>query len=172
MALIDLFGLKPVVMCRSVSDMLVSVYDAAVKRGSLGDFGSSYPEDETFFEMDMEGRKDYLVYNYAPWYVKYYASWFLGVDRGKAKDVLFLEYDDFRKDPGGTVQEILSWTLSLKVSDDGLSAVLAHADSKRDELRYNKGVSGRGAEFFSNDQLGHLRKLTSSYQTIEFDVVP
>ena len=39
----------------------------------------------------------------------------------------------------------------------------------RDKLRFNKGVSGRGQEFFSERQLEDLKALTATYSQMDFE---
>ncbi|MCZ6597287.1 MAG: hypothetical protein O7B99_06605 [Planctomycetota bacterium] len=109
LALMELFGLKPVVMERSIPDMLLSLYDAAEHSGRIGAFGSACGEDESFFEQPLDVRKDFLIHNVAPWYVKFYASWHLAALRGQVAEILWVSYEDFRRDPAAVAAEILGF---------------------------------------------------------------
>jgi hypothetical protein len=167
LALIELFGLKPILMLRSIADMLQSRFDAGVKRGAMGGHGSAIAEDETFFELDPEAQKDWLVANVAPWYVKYYASWRLAEERGRVRDCLWLRFDDFRADPAATVRQILAHN-ALEASDAEIAAALAHANALRAHLRYNRGVSGRGEAFLADAHRRHLERLVRPYSHVDF----
>jgi hypothetical protein len=169
--LLNLFGMKPVVMKRSIPDMLCSFADMAQTEGLKGGaYNSSLlcavHTDASFLALDAQARLDFLVFHQAPWYFQFYASW-LRAHRTGQIPVHWTDYDGFRADPRRTISGILEY-YGLK---DRLSAVpqaLAHAQANKASLRFNKGVSGRGAQTLNTDHMRHLHRLAAGYADIDF----
>jgi len=166
--LVNLFALRPVVMERSISDMLRSRYDVAMKSGKMGGHGSAFAEEETFFQLDEEQQKDFLIRNVAPWYVKFYASWWMAEQRGQLDSIHWVRFDDFREDCASVVEGVLEH-VGLELDRANIDASIQEAMALREKLRFNKGVSGRGQEFFSERQLEDLKALTATYSQMDFE---
>ncbi|MCZ6597288.1 MAG: hypothetical protein O7B99_06610 [Planctomycetota bacterium] len=43
-----------------------------------------------------------------------------------------------------------------------------HAEAVKSQLRFHRGVSGRGEGFFTDEQRAHLARLVRSYERIDF----
>jgi hypothetical protein len=79
--LLNLFGIRPVVMKRNIPDMLCSFADMV--RSEAQDASGGYnwsllcgvPTDPSFTALDDDARADFLVYHQAPWFIQFYASW-------------------------------------------------------------------------------------------------
>lgn len=166
--LLELFGMRTVVMKRNLLDILRSFYDAGTSGGRMKGHGSGFAEDETFFEQPLEVQKDYLVHNLAPWYVKFYASWLLAEKRAQVPPIQWVSFEDFREDAAGVVQQILEF-YGFECSPEAARAGVQAAKQARAQLRFNKGISGRGAEFFSAEQIAQVKRLTQSYTMIDFE---
>lgn len=169
--LLNLFKIKPVVMKRSIPDMLCSFADMVDSEG--GDRGGynwsllcGVHTDSNFLRLDADARRDFLVYHQAPWYVQFYASW-LRADRSKQLPVHWATYDGFRADPLRTITGILDF---YKLSDtkSAIPDMLARARTNKTMLRFNKGVTGRGATFLMPHHVQHLHRLAAGYPDIDF----
>ncbi|MFT4540385.1 MAG: hypothetical protein ACI841_003738 [Planctomycetota bacterium] len=163
----DLFGMKPVVMKRNILDILRSFYDAGSSKGHMKGHGSGFAEDETFFDQPLDIQKDYLVSNVAPWYVKFFASWMLAEQRGQIPAVHWTSFDEFRQDAAPVVQGILEY-YQIDVTPEAARTGVEAAKSQRKKLRFNKGTSGRGEQFFNAEQIAHVERLTQSFTSLDF----
>jgi hypothetical protein len=171
-AQLDLFKIKPVVMKRSIPDMLCSFSDMSKTEGrdKSGRYNWSLlcgvHTDESFLDMDADERADFLTYHQAPWYIQFYASW-LRAYRDKRLPVHWVTFDEFRADPAGTVAGILDF-YGLKERAKYIPAAIARAENNKSGLRFNKGVSGRGSRFLKPHHLLHLHRLALGYPDIDF----
>jgi hypothetical protein len=170
--LLNLFGIKPVVMKRSIPDMLCSYADMLETEGRYPDGSYNWSilcgvhTDPSFLHFDFDERLDFLVYHQAPWYIQFYASW-RRADRNKSIPVHWTNYDAFGADPIRTITGILDfYGLSDKAS--AVPEAVAQAQANRNTLRFNKGVSGRGLAFLKPHHIQHLHRLAQGYPDIDF----
>jgi hypothetical protein len=148
--------------------MLCSYYDQCFRSRDFGGFGSAFADNDRMFELGEEERKSWLVRNFAPWYLKYYVSWLSAAENPDLPPVLFLDYDDFAGNPAATVERILAFH-ELSLPRPRIDEALEVSRGVRSELRFNKGVSGRGAAFFSAEQREHVRELAATYVRHDFE---
>jgi hypothetical protein len=170
--LLNLFGIKPVVMKRSIPDMLCSFGDMVQSEGLNRDGSYNWSllcgvhTDPSFLRLGGDERMDFLVYHQAPWYIQFYASW-LRADRHKLLPVHWTTYDQFRVDPVRTITGVLEfYGLSKKAA--AVPGMVARAQADRQALRFNKGVSGRGGGLLKPRHLQHLHRLAAGYPDIDF----
>jgi len=170
--LLNLFGIKPVVMKRSIPDMLCSYADMLETEGRYPDGSYNWSilcgvhTDPSFLRLDATERLDFFVYHQAPWYIQFYASW-LRADRNKSLPVHWTVYDAFRTDPIRTIAGILDF-YGLSDRATAVSEAVAQAEANRNTLRFNKGVSGRGAALLKPHHIQHLHRLAQGYKDIDF----
>ena len=119
-------------------------------------------------QLDEEQQKDFLIRNVAPWYVKFYASWWMAEQRGQLDSIHWVRFDDFREDCASVVEGVLEH-VGLELDRANIDASIQEAMALREKLRFNKGVSGRGQEFFSERQLEDLKALTATYSQMDFE---
>lgn len=162
--LIEALSLKPVIMLRSVPDMLASFLDMlmADETARLEGLNCTVPTD--FLTMPHEARAEYVIDILAPWYASYFATWRAFVD-DKPDQVLVTHYREFINRPGMVLQSILDHT-GVPQSRRQCERALDLAWKDRGSLRYNKGVSGRGETYFTLDQRERIRRVLSHYGTI------
>jgi hypothetical protein len=75
---------------------------------------------------------------------------------------------DFRavqKNPAAVVKDILKH-IGLPRDTETCEAAVAYAWRLRDSLRYNKGESGRGANYFRSAQLNRLSRMVGHYPVL------
>lgn len=158
---IEALDLKPVIMVRSIPDMLASYADmlAADSRSPDNWLNLRLPPDyDALADAD---RNDFLVDMVGPWYASYFATWMEYA--GEAPDrVCVLGYSDFKRDPVTTLETLLAHAGLARPRAECESA-LESVWEQRSSFRFNQGVSGRGRDRFSADQRGRLRRQLGFY---------
>ena len=165
-------GISPVLMRRNIADSLLSMHEMVLrqendpafheaKRNEMPQFGSAGPLTD-YVHLPEDRQKDFLIYNFAPWFLKYYSSWDY-VCRKTGLKVLVLTFDLFRAAEIETVARILQWVGMKDVEQSSLAQVCAFVRGKGPEARYWHGVSGRAKTFFDARHFAHLRKLMMPY---------
>jgi hypothetical protein len=170
--LLNVFGIKPVVMKRSIPDMLYSFAEMVETEGR--DANGSYNwsllcgvhTDPSFLRLDNEARVDFLVYHQAEWYIQFYASW-LRADRSRMLPVHWTTYDAFRTDPLRIMTGILDF-YGLSDKATAVPDAIARAQANKNNLRFNKGVSGRGMAILKPHHIVHLHRLAAGYPDVDF----
>jgi hypothetical protein len=162
---IEALDLKPVVMIRSIPDMLASY-------GEMMDPDPLSPENwlnikvpENYPRLGIEAKGDFLVDMMAPWYASYFATW-LEYARREPDRVLVLNYDAFRADPVSTLEAILIHSRMPRTREQCRMA-LNEVWEERAAFRFNKGVPGRGQARFAADQLARLRRQVEFFPELE-----
>lgn len=158
---IEAFGMKPIIMIRNIPDMLASFWDMLESDPVARADGLNCQIPFDFTEISHEKKGDFLIDIIAPWYASYFATWKTFVDEA-GEVVRVLRYDEFAADPVGVLQIALLHT-GHPTSLNECKAALARAWHERDGLRFNKGRSGRGKDYFSLGQLERLSRMLSCY---------
>ena len=165
-------GISPVLMRRNIADSLLSMHEMVLrqendpafheeKRNEMPQFGSAGPLTN-YLQMPAELQKDFLIYNFAPWFLKYYSSWDY-VCRTTGIAVLRLSFDEFRADEIGAVARILEWAGWADVDKSAIAKACESVRGKGPEARYWHGVSGRAKTFFDARHFAHLHRLAAPY---------
>lgn len=170
--LLNLFGIKPVVMKRSIPDMLCSFSDMVEQEATDASGGYNWsllcgvPTDPSFLGLSKDARRDFLVFHQAPWYIQFYASW-LRAARARRIDVHWTSFEDFRADPVAAITGILDF-YGLAHLSASVPKLVEEAEASKGRLRFNRGVSGRGLAFLTPEHLAHLHRLAAGYPDIDF----
>jgi hypothetical protein len=163
---VEALDLKPVVMLRSIPDMLASYWDMLDCDHLSSDNWINLQVPPHFTAMTTGEKGDFLIQMMAPWYVSYFSTW-LAYAREAPGRVLLLDYDGFRADPVAALQSILDHS-RLPQSRDACARALEAVWEDRASFRYNQGVSGRGHGRFSMLQIARLKRQLAFYP----DLVP
>lgn len=161
---LDAFDIRPVVMMRSVPDMLASLWDM-VEADPRTPFGLSFLVPEEFPNMSRPHKADFFIDMMGPWYAAYFASW-LHYHEDHPEKVCVLQYRDFKEDPADALECALEHA-GVARSYDECEAALQKAWVNREKFRYNRGVNGRGGDYFSEDQIQRVARMLSHYDVIE-----
>ncbi|MGB8363627.1 MAG: hypothetical protein WCE20_03730 [Rhizomicrobium sp.] len=162
---IEAFNLKPVIMIRSIPDALASFCDMmdSTEQLRIDGFQCVIPPD--FLDMDRETKINFIVDMFAPWYVSYYASWKSYVDCAPER-ICVLHYDEFREDPADCLHRAVVHS-GLSITKSKCEESVERARSEREQLKYNKGVGGRGKEYFSQAHLMRIASMLAYYPQLK-----
>ena len=158
--LIEALGLKPVIMIRSIPDMLASYADMLDGDPLSPDNWLNMRIPENFPSLSDAAKADFIIDMMAPWYVSYFSTW---LEYAKADNrVLILDYDEFRANPDATLMTLLAHS-GLPRSFEACRRALDAVWEDRSEFRFNKGVSGRGRARFTAVQIARLERQIDFY---------
>jgi hypothetical protein len=161
---LEVLNIRPVIMVRSISDMLASYWDmlAASEEARAEGLNCLIPPD--FADFSRAAKADFMIDVVAPWYVSYFATW-LDYARGNP-DVCVLHYEDFARDPASALQTALAHA-GLPRGRDACRRALDTAWNDRAGLRFNKGTSGRGKDYFSLAHRAKLAAMLAHYSVLD-----
>ena len=158
---IEALNLKPVIMLRSIPDMLASYADMLEPDPLSADNWLNIALPGSYPHLGSEAKADFLVDMMGPWYASYFATWMDYAARDPER-VLLLDYDDFRADPVATLERLLAHS-GLPRSREECQAALDAVWQERASFRYNQGVSGRGRSRFTPAQIARLARQVDFY---------
>ena len=161
---IQALDLKPVVMIRSIPDMLASYLDMLEGGPLSADNWLNIEVPENYASLNNAAKADFIVDMMGPWYASFYASWvsFAAQEPGR---VLEVTYDSFLADPASALEKILNHS-RLARSREQCEAALKNVWDERTQYRYNKGVAGRGQSRFTAAQIARLVRQIAYYPNL------
>jgi len=163
-ALIQAFGIRPVILVRNIHDIVVSLTDyydqGAIYNSFLSGHWASLPATQ---------RIDAVIDHIVPWYLSFYASWVEACDSGRVEG-LFVSYEAMTADKPGTVAAIARF-LGMEKSPAECAAAVARADGDRTATRMNKGVTGRGAQRLTDEQKARIARQAGAYLNTDFSPI-
>ena len=162
---IDAFGLKPVIMIRDLADMLASLLDMFETDPVARAEGVNCQIPYNFLELPRDVKLDFMIDVIAPWYASYFATWKDFVDDAP-KTVCVLRYPDFCRNPCETLHKALIHS-GFVVTRDKCLRSLEEVWRAKEDYRFNKGVSGRGRQYFSPAHFERLHRLLSYYPQLK-----
>jgi hypothetical protein len=157
---VEALDLRPVVMIRSLPDMLASYLDELEDQPLRPDKWLNIKVPDGYLGFSAQEKGDFVIEMIAPWYASFFSTW---LDyAGSDPRVLMLDYDDFRADPAATLEHLLAHS-RLPRSHEQCQQALAEVWEERALFRYNKGVTGRGKTRFTPAQIDRLRRTIGYY---------
>ncbi|MFZ1989627.1 MAG: hypothetical protein WAW96_07620 [Alphaproteobacteria bacterium] len=158
---IEAFDIRPVIVRRSIPDMLVSFSDMldVDPIARVNGLNCEVPSD--WLKLEQSRKADFVIDVFGPWYVNFFATWKSYMKEARDQ-VLVLDFDEIKNNPLAAVEKAITHSrlpFDRKRAEEGLEK----AWNKRDELRFNKGETGRGGAFFTEEQLGRLSRLLNYY---------
>jgi hypothetical protein len=162
---LEAFGLKPIIMVRSIPDMLASYLDMLeTDDAALADgLNSHFPPH--FRTLQTEEKADYLIDILGPWYVGYYATWLEYAQSSPAR-VCVLHYHDLLRTPDLLLAKALAHT-GLPRPRELCRAAIEDVWREKALLRFNHGQSARGQAYFSEAQRARIRRMLSYYPVLD-----
>jgi hypothetical protein len=162
---IDTLGLKPVIMVRSIPDMLASYADMLDADPLSPDNWLNIRLPQNYAGLSAEAKGDFLVGMIGPWYASYFATW-MEYAADAPQLVCVLRYDDFKRDPAAVLEKLLAHSGVPRAQAECRSA-LDLVWEARTSFRFNKGVSGRGRARFTEAQIAKLKRQLAFYPNLE-----
>ena len=129
------YRLKPVVLVRSLPDIVFSLRDHIKSQCSIWQM---FHTDVHHAALDDATLEAMIVRLATPWYVNFYMGW------RAATDALLISYEELTADPKGVLRQIVDFA-GAAVDDRAIAWAVAEVQEKR-ESRFNVGVAGRGAK--------------------------
>lgn len=158
---IEAFDLKPVIMLRPIPDMLASYQDMLEQDPAALAEGLNGRIPPAFASWDRAQRADFLIDMLGPWYASYFATWLAYAAQAPGR-VLTLTYDAFVADPAAALHSALAHA-GIRRPLELCQAAVARSWSERETMRFNRGVAGRGRDYFSSEQFGRLTRMLAYY---------
>lgn len=158
---IEALSLNPVVMVRSIPDMLVSLSDMYGQEVDALDENVMCVVPQEYLYWDNARKADFLIDMVAPWYVSFFASW-VAYAAQKPNTVLILHFAEVMNSPETVLERILRHS-GLTQPAEKCREAIEYVWNRRSEFRYNKGIEGRGHAFFAASQHARLRRLIAQY---------
>jgi hypothetical protein len=116
---------------------------------------------ENFCALSRSDKLDFIIDVIAPWYASYFATWKEFVDAAPER-VCVLRYRDFCDHPVETLYRAVS-NAGFFTTKFQCRKSLEQAWEGRENYRFNRGVSGRGRNYFSPRHFARLQRLLSYY---------
>jgi hypothetical protein len=158
---IEAVGLKPVIMIRDLADMLASFLDMLEVDPVARAEGLNCQIPSNFCGLDRNDKLDFMIDVIAPWYASYFATW-KGFADAAPDQVCVLQYRDLCNNPGETLYKALTHAGFVTTKFQCRKSVELIWEERK-IYRFNRGVSGRGRDYFSRLHFARLQKLLSYY---------
>ncbi len=151
---LEAFDIRPVVMMRSIPDMLASYWDMLESDPVARADGLNCRIPQNFPELSDAAKADFLTDILGPWYASFFATW-LAYDARAPHRVCLLHYRDFREDPAEALDCALEHVGLVRPLSE-CEAAIEKATAQRQSHRFNKGERGRGHSYL---QAVHVKRL-------------
>lgn len=161
---LEAFGIKPIIMMRSVPDMLASFLDMLETDPAARADGLNCRVPANFLDIDHSARAEFVVDIMAPWYASYYATW-MAYAAAAPDNVCVLHYHDFKEEPAEALECALEHSGIVR-SPEQCRAALEKAWAARAGLRFNKGERGRARSYFSPEQHARIERMLGHYPVL------
>jgi hypothetical protein len=162
--LLQRMQIRPIVLVRNIFDVIVSSRDHSRTPGNPGNSGGGEirgPNAHTpadFTTWSDEDQAWFIIRMGLPWYFTFLASW---QDAQRALPVLWINYEDVVQRTAATVERILQHA-GVNLPDVDIERLVTGVPL--DNVRFNRGVSGRGVLELSAPQQQAVRDLASAYR--------
>ena len=160
----DALDLKPVIMIRTIPDMLASYADMLEADPHSPDNWLNIRLPPNYAALSSETKNDFLIDMVGPWYASYFATW-LEYAQACPGRVCILDYDRFIAEPAAALETLLAHC-GLARPRDVCQAALDAVWENRADFRFNKGVSGRGLTRFTRQQIARLERQLDFYPNL------
>jgi hypothetical protein len=162
---IEAFDLKPVIMLRSIPDMLRSFADMIETDPAARAEGLNFPMPDDFCAFSHARKADFLIDFLAPWYAGFYATW-LEWARDAPERICLLRYAAFRANPAGELSRALTHC-GLPKPDVICRAAIDRAWRERHAIRFHRGEEGRGQNYFTPEQMARIARTLSYFPALD-----
>ena len=162
---VEALDLKPIIMLRSVPDMLVSYLDMLTVEPASSSHWLNAAIPARFSGMTAGARMDFLLDTILPWYASYFSTW-AEFAREAPERVCILRYGNVVRDPASVLQTLLAHS-GLERTAQVCSLAVDAAWETRHEHRYNRGQQGRGRVQLTAAQLARVEQMLFGYYGLD-----
>ncbi|MFT4077642.1 MAG: hypothetical protein QM647_19105 [Asticcacaulis sp.] len=156
--IIEAFDIPVIIATRDILDTLISGINMTEGMEDSDVFidDSIVSNGKPYREMTPDERRYSVVHNVPLWYARFYAQW-LRYDRecqvqGK-RPPLWLHYDELKDEPQTVLARMARHVDPANhYSEEQISKALALSLMNKPAVRFNKGVSGRGQNYFTREE--------------------
>ncbi len=162
--LMEIFGIRPVIMVRNIFDVVVSYRDHIHK------YRVQVPPaflNDRFFDLADEAQFDLIIDMFMPWYISFFASWY-DISLSARLDHIWIRYEEMIGRTHATFRKVFEF-YNLPVTDGQIDETISKLPKWK--VGYNKGVSGRGLETLTKDQQKRITELTKHYPWVDFTMI-
>jgi hypothetical protein len=158
------FGIGVALLVRNIFDVAISLYDHM----EINPFFSSILIPHNYRTLSRERKLGYIIDTAIPWIMTFYTSWVGALERGDA-ETEFIRYEDLIREPVTYFREICR-VMGCEVDDARVERALTLVE-KSAENRINVGVSGRGREMLTAEQMDRIARHARYYPGMDFSLI-
>lgn len=166
-SLINLFGIKPVILVRNIFDIVVSLARDLRKKEELPGYEEGL-NGYSFLWLDRATKKlkdnellDLIIDLAIPWYVNFYVSWYR-LCQQQTVNAIWLNYEILMHDKEKTILSILEFL------NFPLPSTLDKEILSKKYATFNQGKTGEGLKILSDKQKNKIRKVFAYYPDVNF----
>jgi len=160
-------GCRVILQTRNIFDSIISLYDHS-NRWSSDDFWALFGYNKKIWESIEQTRKiDFLIEFAAPWYLKFYASWFSS-NLICSNKIYIITYDDLKYDTLGEMKKLSKW-IGNDISDEQIIQIIDESNSSN--TKKNVAITGRGELLLSEVQKEKIKNMASYYSGVNFNLI-
>jgi len=169
------FQLKPIILVRNIFDVLISAKDHTDRYDNFNPIIDRIPR--CWQELSEERKKEVILKFYLPFYVNFYVSWYYAKVENRIH-CEFLAHEDFTDDKKifEKLPHVLN-SIGVPTSKESLAKHKAimqqERNGKKSEISklINKGVKGRGSDYFSDDEKQYIFNYFTMYNDVDFEKI-
>lgn len=163
------YPIRFVVLVRDLMDCLISLDDHMSNESKL--FPQSFWSNRLYDDLSKAklSRIHAVTVTNAPWFINFYLSWVLWKEEyPEIPPPLFLTYSQLFQNLESTMTSLVS-EFGIKAGQTDIMRVL----EEQTFSRLNKGISGRGREYFLRDRAAAsaLDQIIQCYPTVDFSLI-
>lgn len=152
-------NITPIVLVRNIFDCMISLADHTEHQTAV--YPMAFIQDH-LRTASFEERIEAIVDLASPWYINFFASWYL------SRPMNIVRYEDLVI---GSEADKAKWLARFGLLL-GPEAISSAADRiQPTQVRFNVGVAGRGLDLLSAPQIDRIRQLTKHYRGIDFSLI-
>ncbi|MEP6846587.1 MAG: hypothetical protein ABI861_11310 [Panacibacter sp.] len=158
------YDISTVVLTRNIYDALYSLYEHLEKYKNKWPI-FEYPAG--YFDGSFEKKISFIVNMLAPWFIRFYVSWFKAKQQGLINTV-WLSYESFVDHKINLLNRIEK---QLKIEPSSFITAADIDNVNREEWRFNKGITGRGVALIADEHKTVIQQMMSYYPEVDFGMI-
>ncbi|MDC0261269.1 hypothetical protein OAK65_04035 [Synechococcus sp. AH-551-N17] len=164
------YGIIPVICIRNIPDCMVSILDMSeqwlfsatdeVLPGMIwSNSGGSWPF--AWRQLTRSEKLNIVIDRWAKWYLDFFISWKRAAMTEQASPLFVVYENDILNGSKGFVEKAVKFFKLNLIQKDAFEASVVNFD--KGKARFNKGISGRGAEQLSTNQNSKILHIAKPY---------